>query len=151
MSNIKSRKKIKPTAIEILRAEKLKDLRTKLNLSLEDVAIKIGVSRVTISRYENTDITNIPMDTIEKLSSLYKTTPTYIMGWEETQSIEPHEYFVDTSILTAAELAEFNKVTGVNQQLFFNDVNDDHDMAMFKQAIVNLLVSQRNEKKNKKG
>ena len=151
MSNIKSRKKIKPTAIEILRAEKLKNLRIKLNLSLEDVATKIGVSRVTISRYENTDITNIPMDTIEKLSSLYKTTPAYIMGWEETQPIEPHVYFVDTSVLTADELVEFNKVTGVNQQLFFNDVNDDHDMAMFKQAIINLLISQRNEKKTKKG
>lgn len=151
MSNIKSRKKIKPTAIEILRAEKLKNLRTKLNLSLEDVATKIGVSRVTISRYENTDITNIPMDTIEKLSSLYKTTPSYLMGWEDEHFNNTIEYFVDTSVLTAAELVEFNKVTGVNQQLFFNDVNDEHDMAMFKQAVINLLISQRNEKKTKKG
>ena len=64
----KSRKKIKPTDKEIKRAEELKNLRLKNNLSLEEVAQKLNISKVTLSRYENTDITNIPMGNIEKLA-----------------------------------------------------------------------------------
>ena len=33
--------------------------------------------------YENLDITNIPSDKIEKLAVIYKTTPSYLMGWED--------------------------------------------------------------------
>ena len=68
------------------------------------------------------------------------------MGWEEkNESFNP--YFVDTSVLTEVELEEFNRVTGVNKQLFFNDVDEEHDMALFKQAVVDLLVKKRKNKK----
>ena len=144
----KSRKKIKPTDKEIKRAEELKNLRLKNNLSLEEVAQKLNISKVTLSRYEN-DITNIPMGNIEKLAKIYKTTPGYIMGWENNLNnnvgIDPS--FVDTSVLTPEELAEFEKVTGVNKQLFFNDVDDEHDMAVFKRAVIDILIKQRENKK----
>lgn len=78
----KSRKKIKPTDKEIKRAEELKSLRLKNNLSLEEVAQKLNISKVTLSRYENTDITNIPMGNIEKLAKIYNTSPGHIMGWQ---------------------------------------------------------------------
>ena len=78
----KSRKKTKPTYKEIKRAQKLQNLRTEKKLSLEEVAQKLNISKVTLSRYENTDITNIPMGNIEKLANIYGTTPSYLMGWE---------------------------------------------------------------------
>ena len=145
----KSRKKIKPTDKEIKRAEELKNLRLKNNLSLEEVAQKLNISKVTLSRYENTDITNIPMGNIEKLAKIYKTTPGYIMGWENNlnNNVGTDPSFVDTSVLTPEELAEFEKVTGVNKQLFFNDVDDEHDMAVFKRAVKDILIKQRENKK----
>ena len=129
----------------------IKKRREELKLTQEELAEKLGYkSRSSINKIES-GINDLPQSKIVEFSKVLKTTPSYLMGWEETQPIEPHVYFVDTSVLTADELVEFNKVTGVNQQLFFNNVNDDHDMAMFKQAIINLLISQRNEKKTKKG
>lgn len=86
MENSKSRKKTKPTEKEIKRAEELKRLRLKHGLSLEYVAQKLDISKVTLSRYENTDITNIPMGNIEILAKIYKTTPGHIMGWEEDKT-----------------------------------------------------------------
>ena len=86
MENLKSRKKTKPTEKEIKRAEELKRLRLKHGLSLEYVAQKLDISKVTLSRYENTDITNIPMGNIEILAKIYKTTPGHIMGWEEDKT-----------------------------------------------------------------
>ena len=87
MENSKSRKKIKPTEKEIKRAEELKRLRLKHGLSLDEVAQKLNISKVTLSRYENTDITNIPMGNIEQLAKIYKTTPAHLMGWEEKKEI----------------------------------------------------------------
>lgn len=65
------------------------------------------------------------------------------MGWEDEES---EIYKVDTSILTDEELAEFNKVTGVNKQLFFEDIDEEHDMALFKQAVIDILIKQRKKK-----
>ena len=54
---------------------------------------------------------------------------------------------VDTSVLTPEELAEFNKVTQTNQLLFFNDIgDDDHDMAIFKNVVIDILLKQRKKK-----
>lgn len=129
----------------------IKKRREELKLTQEELAEKLGYkSRSSINKIES-GINDLPQSKIVEFSKVLKTTPSYLMGWEDEHFNNTIEYFVDTSVLTADELVEFNKVTGVNQQLFFNDVNDDHDMAMFKQAIINLLISQRNEKKTKKG
>jgi len=147
MENSKSRKKIKPTEKEIKRAKELKRLRLKCGLSLDDVAQKLDISKVTLSRYENTDITNIPMGNIEQLAKIYKTTPTHLMGWVEDEKQEPEIPEVDTSVLTPEELAEFNKVTQTNRLLFFNDIgDDDHDMAVFKNVVIDILLKQRKKK-----
>ena len=83
MENKISRKKNPPTKKEIELANKLRTKRLENNLSLQEVADKLGVSKVTVSRYETLDITNIPSDKIEGMAELYKTTPAYLMGWED--------------------------------------------------------------------
>ena len=82
MENKMSRKKIPPTKQEIELANRLRSKRLENNLSLQYVAEKLGVSKVTISRYETLDITNIPSDKIEGMAKLYNTTPAFLMGWE---------------------------------------------------------------------
>ena len=80
---------------------------------------------------------------------MLKVKPNFIMGLEEPKEKKEtfNPYFVDTSVLTATEFEEFNRVTGVNKQLFFNDVDEEHDMALFKQAVVDLLIKKRENKK----
>lgn len=129
--------------------EKIKRRRLELGLTLEKVADYVGVSKATVSRWESGEIVNMRRDRILKLSEVLKVKPNFIMGLEESKekkkSVNP--YFVDTSVLTATELEEFNRVTGVNKQLFFNDVDEEHDMALFKQAVVDLLIKKRENKK----
>ena len=62
-------------------------------MTLEDLGNKIGVSRQTIQRYESGVITNIPSDKIELLAKYLSTTPSYLMGWENSDStlIETYE------------------------------------------------------------
>ena len=133
--------------------EKIKKRREELGMSQEELAEEMGYkSKTSIHKIEQ-KMTDLPLSRVVEFAKVLKVSSDYLMGYvnEDNSANTEKEYFVDTSVLTADELVEFNKVTGVNQQLFFNNVNDDHDMAMFKQAIINLLISQRNEKKKKKG
>ena len=83
MENKISRKKNPPTKKEIELANRLRAKRLENNLSLQEVADKLGISKVTVSRYETLDITNIPSDKIEGMAKLYNTTPADLMGWED--------------------------------------------------------------------
>ena len=96
MENKVSRKKNPPTKKEIDLANKLRAKRLENNLSLQDVADKLGVSKVTVSRYETLDITNIPSDKIEGMAELYNTTPAYLMGWENNKKQEESNIDMDT-------------------------------------------------------
>lgn len=110
MENKISRKKNPPTKKEIELANKLRAKRLENNLSLQEVADKLGISKVTVSRYETLDITNIPSDKIEGMAKLYNTTPAYLMGWEDKISI-----LDSIALLSDYELEALNKIlTGEN-------------------------------------
>lgn len=61
----------------------LKALRERKRLSQTEAARHIGVSKQTLYKYENNIITNIPYDIIERIATLYETSPAYIMGWDD--------------------------------------------------------------------
>lgn len=65
------------------KGDRIKKLRNELGLTLENVADKVGTSRQTIQRYESGEISNIPSDKIEAMAVVLKTSPAYIMGWEQ--------------------------------------------------------------------
>lgn len=67
-------------------SKKIKELRLKYNISMDDLAQKIGKNRATIYRYENGDIEELPMSILKPLADALHTTPAYLMGWEEDNS-----------------------------------------------------------------
>ena len=66
--------------------ERIKSLRKTYNMTLEDVASYIGISRQTVFRYETGEVTNIPSDKIEAIARLFSVSPAYLMGWTEDAS-----------------------------------------------------------------
>lgn len=63
--------------------ERIKERRKQLEMSADDVAAELGVSRSTIFRYENGQIEKVPANVLEKLAVILKTTPAYLMGWQD--------------------------------------------------------------------
>lgn len=63
--------------------KQMKKRRKQLNMSADELAEKLGVSRSTIFRYEKGDIDKVPAEHIEKLAKALNATPAYLMGWEE--------------------------------------------------------------------
>lgn len=64
-------------------ANRLKELRKKSKLTLDEVAASLGTSKQTIHRYENGIISNIPHEKIKKLADLFNVAPSELMGWDE--------------------------------------------------------------------
>lgn len=62
--------------------QKIKELRKQLNMSVDDLAAKLGKNRATVYRYERGDIENLHLDILEPLAKALNTTPGYLMGWE---------------------------------------------------------------------
>lgn len=64
--------------------ERMKNRRKAIGLSAEKVADILGVSPATIYRYENGDIEKVPGDRLGPIADALKTTPAYLMGWDDS-------------------------------------------------------------------
>lgn len=67
--------------------KRIKFLRIQRNMSIEDLANKLGKNKTTIYRYENGDIENLPLGVLNPLSEALNTTPEYLMGWTQREMI----------------------------------------------------------------
>ena len=76
--------------------ENIRLRRHMLDMTLEEVAARGGISRQTLSRYETGVISNIPADNVEALAKALDTTPAFLMGWEEETSPPPELIPIDS-------------------------------------------------------
>lgn len=70
----------------------IKSRRKYLNLTMKEVADKLGVSEGTISRYESGDIQNMGIDKIAALAKVLRCSPGYLMGWEDNPEGQPEDF-----------------------------------------------------------
>ena len=61
--------------------DRIRELRLRNHLTLDDVARHLGVGKQAIYKYEQGTVTNIPLENLEKMASLFGTTPEYLAGW----------------------------------------------------------------------
>lgn len=67
-------------------AQKIKELRLANDMTLEQVADIVGVSKSTVRKWETGMIANMRRDKIATLAKALHTTPEYLMGWESEDS-----------------------------------------------------------------
>ena len=76
----------------------LREKRIELGLTMKELAIKVGVSEGTISRWESGEISNMKRDKAGKLAEILGISPAVIMGWEEKQ-----EYYLNPETAQMAQ------------------------------------------------
>ena len=69
-------------------ARKIKELRLAKHMTLEQVAEIVGVGKSTVRKWETGMIANMKRDKISLLAKALSTTPAYLMGWEENETVE---------------------------------------------------------------
>lgn len=72
---------------------RIRELRAKHNLTLEQVAQQVGVGRSTVRKWETGMIENMRRDKIAKLAAALHTTPDYLMGWTDEPEFVPNNLF----------------------------------------------------------
>lgn len=72
-------------------ADRMKKRRKELGINAETVAEALNVSRATLFRYEKGEVEKLPLDILEPLSRILKTTPAYLMGWVDDPNGYPPE------------------------------------------------------------
>lgn len=65
--------------------DRIKQRRQEIGLSVDQLAEKIGKNRATVYRYESSEIEKFPIDILTPLAEALRTTPAYLMGWEQTE------------------------------------------------------------------
>ncbi len=76
------------------RNERMISLRKQSGMTLKEVADRLGVSEATVQRYESNKIKNVPCETIEKYADIFGCSPSYIMGWDNSESTGTDDVYV---------------------------------------------------------
>ena len=61
--------------------DRIRELRLRHHMTLDDVARALGVGRQAVYKYEQGTVTNIPLDNLEIMATMFETTPGYLAGW----------------------------------------------------------------------
>lgn len=65
---------------------KINYLRRLTGMSQEELGRRVGLQRAAINKYEKGTVENIPIKTIEKIAKVFDVSPTFIVGWKDTNS-----------------------------------------------------------------
>ena len=72
------------------KSERIRSRREALGMTQTELADALSTTKQNIYKYENGIISNIPSDKIEAMAEILKTTPAYLMGWEEETVLPPN-------------------------------------------------------------
>ncbi len=100
-------KELKRRIGEKMKPTKLKELRKAKGLTLDELALLVGTSKQTISRYEKGIISNIPPERVESLATALDTSPSELMGWDGELTPRTH---IGTMPLTVKKLPMLGEI-----------------------------------------
>lgn len=104
-------------------SEKIYTLRKLNNLTLEDVGKAVGVGKSTVRKWETGAIANMRRDKIETLAKALKTTPAYLMGWEEEPTPRPKKKGVKIPVL--GTIAAGIPIEAVEDILDYEEIDEE--------------------------
>jgi len=80
-------------------ADRMKERRNELGLSLQDLAKKTGMNKSTLQRYETGGIKNIPISKLNILSKALQMDPEQLVDFESIVSPQQdklYDYYIDS-------------------------------------------------------
>lgn len=69
--------------------DRIRQIRQEQDVTQQELADYIGVSKQAVYKYENNIVTNIPTDKVDAIAKRLKVSPAYLMGWEEQPTPKP--------------------------------------------------------------
>lgn len=84
-----------------LAGERIRQSRIINRLTQDEVARYLGIGKQAVYKYEIGAVTNIPLENLVKMATLFHTTPEYLAGWSnegapESPLSSDEQFLVDT-------------------------------------------------------
>lgn len=96
---------------------RIKNRREELKMSVDELAALINKNRATVYRYEKGDIESLPTTVLKPLAKALKTTPEYLMGWDEEKEDNLGEYGENIEYLSK----NYPDLVGLYNQIHANE------------------------------
>lgn len=110
--------------------ERIRQLRIEHDMTQEELGAKIGVQKAAIYKYETGLIVNLKRSTIEKLAIALSTTPTYLMGMEDAEAVQP--VLAEFTPQQTALLTAFNELNDEGQDKVISYAEDLNRTGYYK-------------------
>jgi len=111
--------------------ERIKRLRIERGMTQEELGRAVGLQRAAINKYEKGIVENIKRTTIIKLAEVLRTTPSYLVGYEDDEEVSELTAIQEELMEKIFELTPDNQRTliGIVETLLTaqtrKDENDD--------------------------
>ena len=102
--------------------EIIKKRRQELNLKLDQIALYVGVSKATVSRWESGEIVNMRRDRIAKLADILKLSPATLVGIEQQVNSAIHQS--NAAIINTVKVPVYGKASAGNGYLNLSEEVD---------------------------
>ena len=110
--------------------ERIRQLRIEHDMTQEELGAKVCVQKAAIYKYETGLIVNLKRSTIEKLAIALSTTPTYLMGMEDAEAVQP--VLAEFTPQQTALLTAFNKLNDEGQDKVISYAEDLNRTGYYK-------------------
>lgn len=110
--------------------ERIRHLRIEHDMTQEELGAKVGVQKAAIYKYETGLIVNLKRSTIEKLAIALSTTPTYLMGMEDAEAVQP--VLAEFTPQQTALLTAFNELNDEGQDKVISYAEDLNRTGYYK-------------------
>ena len=102
--------------------ERIKERRIALNLTLAQVADRLGIQEATMQRYESGAIKNLKHETVVKLADILYCHPAYLMGWLDTPNgtpvgVEPEPFDEGIELYKRLDVVDKAEIRGTIKQM----------------------------------
>ena len=109
------------------------DRRGDMELTMKELADKVGVSEATISRWESGEIKNMRRDAVANLAKALQINPKVLMNWNEEEMNGVDPYYLDPETAKLAQAAandpEFRILLDAKRDLSPEDMKIIIDLA----------------------
>lgn len=93
--------------------------RKELDLTLKEIADRVGVSEGTVQRWESGNIKNLRHERIARLADVLDVSPAYLMGWDEKNPpAQVDEGIWETICADSAKLRLVTWIAGLDSETF---------------------------------
>ncbi len=96
--------------------KRIKERRLFLELTQEQLGNPLGLNKSTIQRYETGQVDKIKSPILQEIAKILKTTPAFLMGWEDESSTIEKEQPTSELPLTDDHKRILESVTDLAQE-----------------------------------